>query len=241
MSIEFDFSDRSVVVSGAAQGLGAAIVRRFAAAGAAVLALDRDEGALAEAWGDTEGVVTEVCDVSDAQSVERTIALRGQVDVLVNNAGIVRDAVVWKMTDQAWSDVLAVHLTGTFNLTRATIPVMRASNYGRIVNVTSYSGLHGNIGQANYAAAKAGICGFSRTVAKEVARFGITVNVVSPNARTPMVAALSDDKVHELTALVPLGRFGEPSEVADVVSFLSCEEAGYITGAVLPVDGGMSM
>jgi 3-oxoacyl-[acyl-carrier protein] reductase len=161
--------------------------------------------------------------------------------VLVNNAGITRDTVVWKMDDQQWQDVISVHLTGTFNLTRAAIPRMRAAEYGRIVNVTSYTGLHGNIGQANYAAAKAGIIGFTKTVAKEVARFGITVNAISPNADTAMTAAIPAEKKAELTAAIPLGRFGEAREMAAAVGFLASEEAGYITGVVLPVDGGLSM
>jgi 3-oxoacyl-[acyl-carrier protein] reductase len=161
--------------------------------------------------------------------------------VLVNNAGITRDTVVWKMSDEQWRAVLDVHLTGTFNLTRAVIPHMRATGRGRIVNITSYTGLHGNVGQANYAAAKAGIIGFTKTVAKEVARFGITVNAISPNAETAMVAAIPAEKKAELTAAVPMGRFADPSEMAAAVGFLASDEAGYITGVVLPVDGGLSM
>jgi 3-oxoacyl-[acyl-carrier protein] reductase len=145
------------------------------------------------------------------------------------------------MTDEQWQAVLDVHLTGTFAMTRAVVPAMRTASYGRIVNVTSFTGLHGNIGQANYAAAKAGIIGFSKTVAKEVARFGITVNAISPNAETAMTAAIPPDKKAELTAQVPMGRFADPGEMAAAVAFLASEEAGYITGVVLPVDGGLSM
>jgi 3-oxoacyl-[acyl-carrier protein] reductase len=130
---------------------------------------------------------------------------------------------------------------GTFNLTRAAVVPMRAAGYGRVVNVSSFTGLHGNVGQANYAAAKAGIIGFSKTVAKEVAKFGITVNVLVPNASTAMVAAVPPSKLAELTAQIPMGRFGDPSEIAPAVAFLASDNAAYITGAVLLVDGGLSM
>ncbi|MDE0612926.1 MAG: SDR family NAD(P)-dependent oxidoreductase [bacterium] len=245
MGINFDFSDRTVFITGGAQGIGAALVETFHGAGARVAAIDLEVTAIKERWADRERILPLACDVSDPAQCDNAIAATidwsGAIDVLVNNAGITRDTVVWKLTDEAWSTVLDVHLTGTFNLTRAAIPHMRAQNRGRIVNVTSYTGLHGNIGQANYAAAKAGIIGFSKTVAKEVARFSITVNVVSPNAETPMVAAVPPEKKAELTAMVPLGRFGEPAEMAAGVAFLASDEAAYITGAVLPIDGGLSM
>ncbi|MYB11026.1 MAG: SDR family oxidoreductase [Acidimicrobiia bacterium] len=245
MGINFDFSDRTVFITGGAQGIGAALVETFHGAGARVAAIDLEVTAIKERWADSKRVLPLACDVSDPAQCDNAIAATidwsGAIDVLVNNAGITRDTVVWKLTDEAWSTVLDVHLTGTFNLTRAAIPHMRAQNRGRIVNVTSFTGLHGNIGQANYAAAKAGIIGFSKTVAKEVARFGITVNVVSPNAETPMVAAVPPEKKAELTAMVPLGRFGEPAEMAAGVAFLASDEAAYITGAVVPIDGGLSM
>jgi 3-oxoacyl-[acyl-carrier protein] reductase len=145
------------------------------------------------------------------------------------------------MTDDQWNSVLAVHVTGTFNVTRAAVPHMRAAGYGRIINVTSYTGMHGNIGQSNYAAAKGGIIGFTKSVAKETARFGITCNAISPNAATAMVASVPPDKLAEMTASFPMGRFADPSEMAAAVAFLSSDEAAYITGVVLPVDGGVSM
>jgi 3-oxoacyl-[acyl-carrier protein] reductase len=166
---------------------------------------------------------------------------RSRVDIIVNNAGILRDKVLWKLTDDDWDQVMAVHLGGTFRMTRAVVPHFRAQQYGRVVNVTSYSGLHGNVGQANYAAAKAGIIGFTKTAAKELARFGVTVNAISPNAETRMVAGIPQEKKAELAAAIPMGRFGDPGEMCSAVSFLASEQAGYITGTVLPVDGGMSM
>jgi 3-oxoacyl-[acyl-carrier protein] reductase len=163
------------------------------------------------------------------------------LDVLVNNAGILRDGVSWKLTDADWQSVLDVHLGGTFRFTRAVTPHMRSQGSGRIVNVTSYTGLHGNPGQANYAAAKAGIIGFTKTTAKELARFGVTVNAISPNADTRMIAAIPEERRAEIAATIPLGRFGDPAEMAGAVCFLASDEAGYITGTVLPVDGGLSM
>jgi 3-oxoacyl-[acyl-carrier protein] reductase len=244
MTVTFDFSGATVVVTGAAQGIGHALAGLFVRAGANVVPADRDEAALRSAWEESPTLPT-ACDVTDPQEVAALLEAAqrwgGSIDVVVNNAGITRDKVTWKMSDDDWRSVLDVHLTGTFNLTRAAIPPMREVGRGRIVNVTSYTGMHGNVGQANYAAAKAGIIGFTKTVAKEVARFGITVNAVSPNAETAMLAAVPPEKRAELLGLVPMNRFGEPSEMAAAVAFLASDEAAYITGAVIPVDGGLSM
>ena len=245
MGTTWDFSGRTVLVSGAAQGIGAALVRFFRNADATVAALDLDLGRLKQAHGEDDGVVPVAADVSDSAAVAEAFAtipeLAAGVDVVVNNAGITRDAMVWKIDDSQWSAVIGVHLTGTFLLTRAAVPSMRAKGYGRIINVTSYTGLHGNLGQANYAAAKAGIIGFTKSTAKDVASFGITVNAVSPNAATPMVQAVPESQRLRLAAAIPLGRFAEPGEICPAIGFLASEEAGYITGAVLPVDGGMAM
>jgi 3-oxoacyl-[acyl-carrier protein] reductase len=245
MSITFDFTGRTVIVTGGARGIGRALSEHFVAAGATLAVADVAAEALADVTAAIPDAIPLEIDVSDpasvAAGVEDVVARTGRVDVVVNNAGVLRDRVVWKLSDEDWQAVIGVHLTGTFNMTRAAIPTMRDQGYGRFVNVTSYTGLHGNVGQANYAAAKAGIIGFTRTTAKELARFGITVNAISPNAETAMVASIPEDRLEELRAEIPMGRFGSPAEAAPAVAFLASEEAGYITGVVLPVDGGLSI
>ena len=245
MTLQFDFSGRTVVVTGGARGIGRALSQFFADAGATLAVADVDAAALAAVATDLDGVIPLEIDVADAASVaagiDDVLTRTGRIDVLVNNAGILRDRVVWKLSDADWRAVLDVHLTGTFNMTRAVVPAMREAGYGRIVNVTSYTGMHGNVGQANYAAAKAGIIGFTLATAKELARFGITVNAISPNAETDMVASIPADRLEQLRGEIPMGRFSAPSEVGPAVGFLASEEAAYITGIVLPIDGGLSI
>ena len=244
MPTTFDFTGRSVIVTGAARGIGLDVGRMFHDAGAATYLVDFDAEELDRAVASLgcSGVAADVSSTADVDRVVETVVSEtGRIDVLVNNAGILIDKMTWKLTDDDWERVLATHAGGTFRFTRACIPHFRAQGYGRIINVTSYTGLHGNLGQANYATAKAGIIGFTKSVAKETGRFGITVNAISPNARTRMVESIPADRLEEITQAIPMGRWGDPAEIAYAVGFLASEEASYITGAVLPVDGGLAM
>ena len=243
-NLRFDFAGQTVIVTGGAQGIGLEIGRFFAAAAATVYLLDHDQELLhrAAVAAGAQGIRADVSSTAEVEAAVAGIAAAtGRIDVLVNNAGILRDRVLWKLTDDDWDQVLAVHAGGTFRLTRACTPHFRARQFGRVINVTSYTGLRGNAGQANYATAKAGIIGFTKTAAKELARYGITVNAISPNAETRMVASIPAGKKAELAAGIPLGRFADPAEMCAAVGFLASREAGYITGIVLAVDGGISM
>jgi 3-oxoacyl-[acyl-carrier protein] reductase len=245
MAVAFDFTGRTVLVTGAATGIGRRIAGFFANANAQVWLADVDERSVRAVAERMPGAVAVRCDVRRTDEVQAYVrgALdeTGRVDVLVNNAGILRDRVLWKLDDGDWSAVIDVHLSGTFRCTRAVAEPMRKQRSGRIINVTSYTGLHGNVGQSAYAAAKAGIIGFTKTAAKELARYGITVNAVSPNAQTAMVDSIPAERYEALRASIPLGRFAEPAEMAPAVGFLASDEAAYVTGVVLPVDGGLSM
>jgi 3-oxoacyl-[acyl-carrier protein] reductase len=239
-----DFRGRTVIVTGGARGIGLAVSRAFAVAGAEVWILDVD-GEEAAAAAKAAGTHALACDITKTSDVERVVAEivaeSGAIDVIFNNAGLLRDKMLWKLDDDDWDAVIAVSLGGTFKLTRACVPHFRERGYGRIVNVTSYTGLHGNVGQAAYAAAKAGVIGFTKTAAKELARFGVTVNAISPNAKTRMTDSIPSEIYQQLEKQTPLGRFGEPEEISAAVLFLASEAAGYITGAVLPVDGGIAI
>lgn len=242
---------RVAFVTGGSRGIGRAIVLHLAGAGHRVgfcYGADTDAAAATVDAAAAAGAdVTAVrADVSDPHQVDAAFTeiedVLGAPTVLVNNAGITRDGLVMRMKDDDWNDVVATNLTGAFNtIRRATRSMMRA-RFGRIVNVSSASGQMGQSGQANYAAAKAGLVGLTRSVARELASRNITCNVVAPG---PIVTAMTDDMPSDwrqgIEAAVPLGRFGTPDEVAAAVRFLAGDEAGYVTGAILPVDGGLSM
>jgi NAD(P)-dependent dehydrogenase (short-subunit alcohol dehydrogenase family) len=231
---------RTALVTGGGRGIGRAVVEALAAdAWVAALDVAFPEGAGAAA----ARFETDVRDTAGvARAVETVAAERGGIDWIVYAAGIVRDRISWKMTDADWDDVLAVNLGGAFTLSRSAAPHLRSSDSGRIVFVSSINGVRGKIGQANYAASKAGLVGLARTLALELARDGVTVNVVAPGfIETPMTAGLPEPVRREALARTPLGRLGHAGDVAAAVRFLCGDAAGFITGVVLPVDGGQLM
>lgn len=237
------------VITGSGRGIGRALALRFAAEGAKVVVNDVDKDVAEEVAGEIKKAggqaACAVESVSTKESANRIIQTAidnfGRIDILVNNAGIIRDAMLHNMTEEQWDAVVDCHLKGTFFCTQAAVIHMRAQKSGKIVNVTSYAGLSGNIGQANYCAAKAGIIGLTKSNAKELARHNINVNALAPAAFTRMVASIPDKIREEMVKAVPLGRFAQPEEMAPAVVFLASDEASYITGQILSVDGGMSI
>ena len=241
---------RVSLVTGASRGIGRAIAQAFAAEGAHVVLGARDTAKLAEAVAEIQakGGKAEALalDVSDRASVEagvaRVVAAHGRLDHLVNNAGVTRDNLLLRMKDEEWRQVLDTNLTGAFLCTQAVLKPMLKQKSGRIVTITSVVGLGGNAGQANYAASKAGVIGFTKSVAREVASRGITANAIAPGfIETDMTAAMSEKAREAVFAAIPLGRVGRPEDVAGAALFLVSDAAAYVTGQVLAVDGGFHM
>ena len=237
---------RIAVVTGGAQGLGLAIAEQFVAEGARVVLGDLNldaARAAAEGLGDANIARAARCDVSSVADVDALIAAAldafGSLDVMVNNAGITRDATMRKMTEEQFDEVIAVHLKGTWNGTRSAAAVMREQGSGSIINMSSISGKVGMIGQTNYSAAKAGIVGLTKAASKELAHLGVRVNAIQPGLiRSAMTEAMPQRIWDSKVAEVPMGRAGEPSEVASVALFLASEMSSYMTGTVLEVTGG---
>jgi 3-oxoacyl-[acyl-carrier protein] reductase len=244
------FEGRVSIVTGASQGIGEAIARDLAAEGASVVLVDVQPDKLeavarsiVDAGGQAEA---HQADVADTAAVERVVgavaAAHGRIDHLVNNAGITRDGLLMRMREEDWDAVLRVNLKGTFNFSKAVIRTMIAAKYGRIVNIASVAGLMGNAGQANYAASKAGVIALAQSLAREVGARGITVNAVAPGfIATAMTDVLPEDIKKAYLEIIPLKKFGLPKDVASAVKFLLSDEAAYITGQVVSVNGGMYM
>jgi 3-oxoacyl-[acyl-carrier protein] reductase len=245
-----DLSGKVALVTGASRGIGAVVARYLASCGAAVAvnyagSAQAAEEVVSSIVADGGQAVALQADVSDSASavslVERTIESLGGLDIVVNNAGITRDGLVVRMSDEDWSAVIGTNLTGVFNVTRAVSRHMMKQRGGSIVNITSVIGLVGNAGQANYAAAKAGVIGLTKSVAKELAPRGVRVNAVAPGfIQTDMTEALPESVREHAKAQIALGRFGSTQDVANAVAYLASDDAGYVTGQTLAIDGGMT-
>lgn len=246
-----DLTGKTAIITGASRGIGAEIAKRFAQAGANVVVnysgSQQKAEAVVEAINENGGKAIAVkANVADAESVkamvDETMSTFGTVDILVNNAGITRDNLMMRMKDDEWDDVINTNLKGVFVCTKAVTRQMMKQRSGRIVNIASIVGVMGNAGQANYVASKAGVIGLTKTTARELASRGITANAVAPGfITTDMTDQLNEDIQKTMMSQIPLGRFGKPEEVAKAALFLASDEASYMTGQTLHLDGGMVM
>ena len=243
----FDLNGKNALVTGATGGLGQAMARALHAAGAQVVVSGTREAVLEELTTSLgKGATAIAADLSDAEGIGELAraaeAAMGSLDILVNNAGITRDNIAIRLKDEDWEAVMRVNLDATFRLTRAVLRPMMKARWGRIINITSVVGTTGNAGQANYAASKAGIEGFSKSLAQEVASRNITVNCLAPGfIETPMTDGLSEQQKERILGAIPAGRLGTPEDVAAGVVYLASKEAAYITGQTLHINGGMAM
>lgn len=245
----FDLTGKTALITGASGGIGEAIAKTLHDQGATVAISGTRKEKLEEVKNNlaSDRVHITPCNLSDRQAVaaltgQAEEALGGKIDILVNNAGITKDNLFMRMKDEEWDDVIAVNLTAAFTLMRGAIRGMMRNRSGRIVNITSISGFIGNPGQPNYSASKAGLVGMSKSLAREIAPRGITVNCIAPGfISTPMTDELNEKQVEAIAGAIPSGTFGEPADIASAVLYLSSEEAKYITGQTLHINGGMLM
>ncbi len=234
---------RNAIITGGSRGIGAAIARRLKAGGCAVAATYAGNDEAAAKFKEETGINVYKWDVGDYEACQGGVAeieaAQGPTDILVNNAGITRDGFFHKMTPQQWSEVIRADLDSVFNMSHQVFPGMRARGFGRIINISSINGQKGQMGQTNYSAAKAGMIGFTRALAQEGARKGVTVNAVAPGyIATDMVCAMDEKVLQSITAQIPVGRLGEAEEIGECVAFLADDKAGFITGSVLTANGG---
>ena len=245
-----NFKDRVVVVTGAARGIGAEIAREFSSKGATIIISDVNQDNLNNTYAELSksnsnvlGIKSDISKLNEAQQlIEKSLESYGKVDVLVNNAGVTRDNLLMRMSEDEWDQVIDINLKGTFNCIKAVTRAMVKQKYGKIINISSVVGLMGNAGQSNYSASKAGIIGLTKSVARELASRNITCNAIAPGfIETRMTANLDEKVIDNLKSQIPLGRLGSVTDVAKLVCFLASEDASYITGQVINVDGGMVM
>jgi 3-oxoacyl-[acyl-carrier protein] reductase len=246
-----DFSGKIALVTGSSSGIGAAIAKELAAGGASVAlnyrgnqaGADETAAAIRDSGGECDVFRADVSSFDEATDLVKVVEKElGRVNILVNNAGTTRDALLMSMKEEGWRTVIGTNLDSIFNVTRAALRGMIRQRWGRIINISSIVGLAGQAGQTNYAASKAGIIGLSKSLAREVGSRGITVNVVAPGfVPTALTDVMSDEQKEHTIAQTPLGRFGDPEDIAWAVAFLASERAGFITGQVLSVDGGLVM
>jgi len=244
----FDLTGKTALVTGATGGIGASIAKALHKAGATVAISGTRAAVLEELKAELGGERVHVipCNLSDASAVEKLVpeaeAAMGSLDILVNNAGITKDGLAMRMKDDDWNAVIDVNLTASFRLARAAMRGMMKKRWGRIVNITSVVGVTGNPGQANYVASKAGVIGLTKSLAQELAARSVTVNAVAPGfIATPMTDVLNDKQKESILGRVPAGKLGSPEDIAAAVLYLASEEAGYVTGQTLHVNGGMAM
>jgi len=237
----FSLKDKVAIITGGAKGIGKAVAETFYKAGAKIIIWDLDKEGQKTA-DSLDGKFYKV-NTSDRNALEETvrnvISDFGRIDILINNAGILRDSSFLKMTDELWDSVINVNLTGVYNCTKVVVPHMKNQKYGRIINASSIAGVYGNFGQTNYSAAKAGVIGFTKSLAREVGKDGITVNAIAPGyIQTEMTASIPQEFQEKIIASIPVRRAGKPEDVANAYLYLASEEASFVNGSVLHVDGG---